>query len=95
MTSIRLILAIVILLIAAFIVVMNWGYVIASARNLRRGIDRRRSTIPVVSIVLVVLAQLLYPHQENSWMYIIPLVDIGNWSLLWFPVRMLRGAQSK
>ena len=101
MTSLRLILAIVILLLAAFIVVMNWGYVIASIRNRIRGIDRRYSTVPLVSILLVMLASLIHPQpdQEKRWMLIVPLVDIGNWSLLgsllWLPVALIRDARKK
>lgn len=95
MATIRLILAIIILLFAAYIVVMNWGCVIVSSRNRRLGIDRHHSTVPVVTLVLVVLAYLLYPRQDKSWMIVIPLLDIANWSLLWLPVMLIREARRK
>ena len=95
MATIRLILTIVILLFAAYIVVMNWGFVFVSSRNRRRGIDRHHSTVPVVTLVLVALAYLLYPRQDKSWMIVIPLLDIANWSLLWLPVVLIREARRK
>ncbi len=101
MTGVRLTLAIVILLFAAFVVVMNWVCVIASIRNHRRGIDQRHSTVPVISIVFVVLASLIHPHSEREtrWMFIVPLPDIGNWNLLvslpWLPVALIRDARKK
>jgi hypothetical protein len=56
MDTTRLILAIIILLLAGYIVAMNWGCVIVSFRNKRRGIDRHHSTVPVVFFILVALA---------------------------------------
>jgi hypothetical protein len=85
MDTTRLILAIMILLLAAYIVAMNWGCVIVSIRNKRRGIDRHHSTVPVVSFILVALAHLIYPRPDKNWMIFIPLLDIANWSLLTLP----------
>ena len=95
MTTARLILAAIILLFAAYIVVMNWGCVIVSMRNKSRGIDRHHSTVPLISIILVVLANLIYPLPNKMWMIAIPLLDIANWSLLWIPVLLIREWKSK
>src|SRR5438445_12451429 len=95
MTTARFILAFGILLIAAYIVVMNWGCVIVSMRNKRRGIDRHHSTVPVVSFILTALAYSLYPRADARWMITIPMLDIANWSLLWFPVALFREWKNK
>ena len=95
MTTIRFILAIVLLLFAAYVVVINWGCLLFSIRNKVRGIDRHHSTVPIVSFVLVALARLLYPPQDKSWMIIIPLVDIANWSLLWLPIELIQEWRKK
>jgi hypothetical protein len=74
--------SIVLLLLAAYIVVMNWGCVIASGRNKRKGIDKRHSTVPLISLILAGFAFPLYPFAPKGWIGIIPAVDIGNWILL-------------
>jgi hypothetical protein len=91
----RLILATAILLLAAYIVVMNWGCVIVSMSNKRRGIDRHHSTVPIVSFVLAALAYLIHPRPGKMWMIFVPLLDIANWSLLWLPVALIREARRK
>jgi NADH:ubiquinone oxidoreductase subunit 6 (subunit J) len=95
MTTIRLIIAIVILIFALAIVVMNWGCMIVNRRNKKRGVDRHHSTVPIVSFVLAALAYLLYPRPVMSWMFAIPLLDIANWRLLWLPVALIRQARTK
>jgi hypothetical protein len=95
MTITRFILSFAILAVAAFVVVMNWGCVIVSMRNKRRGIDRHHSTVPIVSLLLAALASLIYPRAEKIWMISVPLLDIANWSLLWLPVVLIREARKK
>jgi hypothetical protein len=95
MTIVRFILAIAILLFAAYIVVMNWGCVIFSMRNKIRGIDRHHSTVPIVSFVLAALAYLIYPRPDKTWMIAVPMLDIANWSLLWLPVALIRALRTK
>jgi hypothetical protein len=90
METTSLILTIIVLLFAVYIVAMNWGCVIVSLRNKRRGIDRHHSTVPVVSFILVAIAHLIYPKPNKNWMFIIPLVDIANWSLLALPIVLFR-----
>lgn len=87
MNTIRLILATVILLFAAYIVVMNWGCVIVSLRNKRRGIDRHHSTAPLLSFFITIVAMVVYPW---PWMIVVPLLDIANWSLVWAPFGLIR-----
>ena len=95
MTVARFILALAILLFAAFIVMMNWGCVIVSMRNRRRGIDRHHSTVPVASFILAALAFLIYPDTNKMWMVSVPLLDIANWNLLTLPVVLIREARTK
>jgi len=95
MDTIRLVLAIIVLLLAAYIVAMNWGCVIVSIRNKRRGIDRHHSTVPVLSFILVALAHLIYPKVDKNWMIVIPLLDVANWSLLTLPLVLFREWRKK
>ena len=95
MTIARSILALAILLFAAYIVVMNWGCVIVSMRNKRRGIDRHHSTVPVVTFILAALAYTIFPRADNRWMITIPLLDIANWNLLWLPFGLIREWKKK
>ncbi len=90
MDTTRLILAIIILLLAGYIVAMNWGCVIVSIRNKRHGIDRHHSTVPVVSFILVALAHVIYPRSDKNWMIVIPVLDIANWSVLALPFGLFR-----
>ncbi len=85
------------MLLAAYIVVMNWGCVIASERNKRKGIDKHHSTVPFISLILAgVLAYPLYPFTPKWWIGIIPAVDIGNWMLvIGLPWAIARGAFKK
>ena len=95
MTTVRFILAIGILLFAAYVVVMNWGCVIVSTRNKGRGIDRHHSTVPIISFVLAALAFAIYPRLDKMWMITVPLLDIANWSLLLLPVVLIREEKTK
>ena len=95
MTTARFILAIVFLLCAAYVVVMNWGCVIVSIQNRKRGIDRHHSTVAFVSLILAALAYVTYPRMDKNWIAILPLVDIANWTLLWLPVVLIREARAR
>ena len=92
MTTARLILAFAILLLAAYIIVMNWACVIVSMRNKWRGIGRHHSTVPVISCVLTACAYLIFPLLDRAWMIFVPLLDIATWSLLLLPVMFIREA---
>ena len=69
---------------------INWGYVLVSMRNYKRGIDRHYSTIPIVSLVFTGLAFLIHPGPAKLWMLVVPLVDIAHWTLLWLPVVLIQ-----
>jgi hypothetical protein len=86
----RFIIAIAILFLAAYVAVMNWGCVIVSSRNRRRGIDRYHSTVPLFSFLLTVPAIVVYPWPgEAAWMLAVPLLDIGNWVLVFAPIGLI------
>jgi len=96
MNLIKIIIAVIILLFGAYIAVMNWGCVLVSMRNKRKGIDKHHSTVPFVSIVSAGLAYMIYPLQPKQWIGIIPLVDIGNWILIiGLPIALAKGAFRK
>ena len=95
MTTARTILAIALLLLAAFIVVMNWICVIVSTRNQKRGIDRHSSMVPLISVIATVGSYLISPYPRAAWMFIIPLLDLSNWSLLGLPFHLIRESYKK
>jgi hypothetical protein len=86
MTVFLYILAIALMLLALYMVALNWGCVIVSIRNKRRGIDRHHSTLPLMSFVFAGSAFFAWPGAGKMWIMIIPLLDIANWYLLWLPV---------
>ena len=82
MKELRISIAVILMLMAAYVAVMNWGCVIASERNKRKGVRKHHSTVPLISLVLSALAFELYPFSPKGWIGIIPAVDIGNWMLV-------------
>lgn len=95
MTTGRFILSIIFLLSAAYVVVMNCACVIVSVQNRRKGIDRHHSTVALVSLILAALAYAAYPYTHKNWIVLLPLADIANWTLLWLPVMLIRGARAR
>lgn len=96
MTEIRANIAIILLLLACLMVVMNWSCVIASERNKRRGIQKHVSTVPLLSLIFAGLAHTLSPWTPKWWIAIIPAGDIGNWMLaIGFPWAIATGAFKK
>ena len=83
MTLLSAIIAGIALLIAVSVGIANWGCVIASERNRRKGIDRHHSVVPAVSLLLAgAVAYPLYPFTPRWWIWLIPALDIGTWLLL-------------
>lgn len=78
------------LLAAAYVVVVNWTCVVISSRNRRKGIDRYHSTVPLVSLFLAALAALLWPYQGKSLFLLLPALDLANWMILAMPFLLLR-----
>jgi hypothetical protein len=95
MTTARLIIAILILLLALCIVALNWSSVIGNMKNKRKGVAYRYSTVPIVSFILVALSYVIYPRPDKGAALIIPLLDIANWRLLWLAVALFRQARTK
>jgi hypothetical protein len=95
MTTARLIIAILILLLALFIVALNWSSVIGNMKNKRKGVAYRYSTVPIVSFILAALSYIIYPRPDKGSALIIPLLDIANWRLPWLPVAMIRRTGKK
>lgn len=96
MTAFRAIVAIAVILFAAYIVVMNWGCVIATERNRRKGIKKHHSTVPLISLFLAWVAYPIYPFEPKGWIGIIPALDIGNWYLLvLYAIALFRGILGK
>ena len=94
MTTIAFIIAIILLACADLIVVANWGNVLFSLRNKWRGIDKSFSTIPLVSFILLILADIVWPSPGFSspvvqWMALFVLLDIGNWVLAALPFMLI------
>ena len=77
------------LLAALYILVMNWGCVIVSLRNKRRGIDRHHSTVPVVSAFPAILAAAFLGRPFGIWALLIPILDIANLNLLFSPIYLI------
>jgi|SRR5580658_8220404 hypothetical protein len=100
MTIVRFILSFAVLLSAVYIAAMNWGCVIVSLRNKRRGIDQHHSTGPFISFCFALVAAILYPHPDKAaWMLAVPALDIGNWvvlwALVWLPMMLIRELRKK
>lgn len=82
-------LGILCLIAALYIMVMNWGCVIVSLRNKRRGIDRHHSTVPIVSAFPAILAAAFLGRPFGIWVLLIPILDIANLNLLFSPVYLI------
>jgi hypothetical protein len=96
MIQFRISVAVILMLMAAYIAVVNWGCVIASERNRRKGIRKHHSTIPLISLILSALAFELYPLTPKGWIVIVPAADIGNWMLIiGLPWAIAKGAFKK
>lgn len=82
--------AILLLLLAVHVVVVNWACVGLTVWNKARGVDRRHSLVPVVSLLLVAVAWLVSPWTARSRMFWVPAVDIGTWLVVWIPIVVFR-----
>lgn len=100
MTVVRYILSSIILLAAVYVVVVNWGCVIVSIRNARRGIDRHHSTVPLVSFFLTIFGILLFPRPDKiAWIMAVPILDIAHlnivFAIFWLPVILVRALRKR
>jgi len=87
MESAQRIASAVLVVFAMFFVVMNWAWFVANLRSKWRGDDKHISTVPVLSLVLVILCDQIKPDGWSNSFWIIPCVDIGNLMLLTLPFR--------
>ncbi|NCC62602.1 MAG: hypothetical protein EOM12_17070 [Verrucomicrobiae bacterium] len=90
MTLARTIIAIVLLVLAAYIAVMNLGCIIFSLRNQKRGIDKHHSQVFIFHNILPLTAFFIYPHCPKWWIWLIPGLDPSNWTLLAWPFLILK-----
>ncbi len=100
MIVVRYILSSILLLAAVYIVVLNWGCVIVSIRNARRGIDRHHSTVPLVSFFLTIFGIVFFPQPNKvAWMIAVPILDIAHlnivFAIFWLPVMLVRTLRKK
>lgn len=81
------------LVVAVWVVVLNWWYKVESNRNVHRGIDRRHSMVPVVAQVLVLIAALIESQFgamiSSGIFWVIALSDPSFWGLLFTTVSLL------
>ena len=92
MNEMRIIVASLIGLLGAYVALMNWGCVIVSMRNKRKGIDKHHSSIPLISLIAAGIAYFIYPIEPKSWIGLIPFFDLGNWILLvGLPIAIAKG----
>jgi hypothetical protein len=96
MNGLRITVAVILILLAAYITAVNWCCVIVSMRNKRRGIHKHHSTVPLISLILAALAYAVCSFSSKAWIGIIPAVDIGNWALvIGLPCAIAKGAFRK
>ena len=50
---------------------------------------------PLISVIATVVSSLIFPYPKADWMFIIPFLDLSNWSLLWLPFHLLRESNKK
>lgn len=90
MEILRTVIAVVLLLLAAYIAVMNWCCVIVSLRNQKKGIDKNHSQVFIFHNFLPVAAFFIYPHSPKWWIWLIPALDMSNLTLLAWPFLLLK-----
>lgn len=87
MATTQQIISIVLVGLAAFFALLNWSWFVVSARNKSHDKFPRPSTVPIVSLLLVILSNLIRSENWTEIVWIIPCVDIGNLRLLTLPFK--------
>ena len=95
MEIVRTVISVLLLLLAAYIAVMNWGCVIVSLLNQMKGIDKHHSQVFIFHNFLPVAAFFIYPYSPKWWIWLIPALDMSNLTLLAWPFLLLGGAVRK
>jgi len=88
-------LCLVLLIIAAAVVFLNWGCVVVSLLYKRQGIKRHVSTVPLVAQVFVILAATVQTGASSPWLpgwafWVVACADVALWSILCLPLFLLR-----
>jgi hypothetical protein len=66
--------------LCASVVMLNWVYVWMDRANRNNAVARHVSTVPLVSMVLALFYAILpLPSIDKSWIWVLPLIDAGNW----------------
>lgn len=86
MTTLRTILTVALLVAALYVAVFNWIAAFISRANLRKGISKNHSLVPLISFLLAGCAVFVAPSAPLWWPLLIPLLDLGNLNLLRLPV---------
>jgi len=83
MDAIRFVTSIAVPGLCALVVTLNWVYVCMGRANRKKAVPRHVSTVPLASIVLALLyAVLPLPSTDRNWIWVLPLVGVGNWKLV-------------
>jgi hypothetical protein len=83
-------LALVLITLALLVANANLGGTMAAYRRQSEGIEGGYSNAPLLSIIFSVLAYWFYPSEPKGWILLIPLLDLGTWSLIILPFFLLR-----
>jgi len=89
------ILCLVFLIVAATVVVLNWGCVILSLRYKRQGLKRNVSTVPLVAQIFIILSSIVQARAPGPWLpnwvfWVVACADMSLWSILFLPLRVLQ-----
>jgi hypothetical protein len=87
MATAQQIIPVVLVGFAAFLALLNWGWFLVGVRNKSLGESSRPSTVPVVSLILVILSNSIRSENWPEIVWIIPCADIGNLRLLVLPFK--------
>jgi hypothetical protein len=86
----RLFISILLTAFGVFFAFCNWGCVVVSEINKRKGIDKHSSMIPLFSTVAFYLAFCVYPFHLAWWIVLVALVDPSLLSLIYLPFFLIR-----
>lgn len=85
-------------LAGGYIVAMNWLCIFANMRNVREGIDKHHSLVPVVGPLLMTIG-LSKLVSGLGWLLLLPLlIDSGTWILVYsipFLAKQLVGGRGR
>ena len=77
-----------------FVVLFNGGSILVNARNVRHGVDRGVSMVPLVGPLLMSLGIGLVRARVDGWLVLPWLLDAGSWSIVAAIVFTLRRKSS-